>query len=160
MIAYAAFMPVMLAVMEIPGCLVALFLVSRLRARGMDPLGNMPSEKGYDPRAIGADNGNDEHGGASHSGSRAKADNGNHRGFNWELLHEVFLNPGLYLLFGGIVIGYISRLQGEKVVKDDDLMFVALFQAACACFCWRWGSRLASGCATWRRPASPSFFTR
>ena len=50
-IAYEAYMPVMLAVMEIPGCLVALYLVSRLRHRGMDPLGNMPDEPGYDPKA-------------------------------------------------------------------------------------------------------------
>ena len=32
-------MPVMLAVMEIPGCLVALYLVARLRHRGMDAAG-------------------------------------------------------------------------------------------------------------------------
>src|SRR5437016_12029628 len=37
----AAYMPVMLAVMEIPGCLVALYLVSRLRNAGMDALGHM-----------------------------------------------------------------------------------------------------------------------
>ncbi len=47
----APYMPVMLAVMEIPGCLVALFLVSRLRATGMDALGHMPDEDGYDPNA-------------------------------------------------------------------------------------------------------------
>src|SRR5262249_13318560 len=45
-IRYAAYMPVMLAVMEIPGCLVGLFLVSRLRHAGMDALGNMPDEPG------------------------------------------------------------------------------------------------------------------
>ena len=33
-IAFNAWMPVMLAVMEIPGCLVALYLVARLRHRG------------------------------------------------------------------------------------------------------------------------------
>ena len=41
-IAFDAYMPVMLAIMEIPGCLVALYLVSRLRHEGMDALGNMP----------------------------------------------------------------------------------------------------------------------
>src|SRR5260370_1740260 len=51
-ISYAAFMPVMLAVMEIPGCLVGLFLVSRLRNQGMDPLGNMPDEPDYNPHAL------------------------------------------------------------------------------------------------------------
>ena len=58
-VAYAAYMPVMLAIMEIPGCLVALYLVSRLRPRGMDAAGNMPDEAGYDlrgpclPRSLG-----------------------------------------------------------------------------------------------------------
>ena len=50
-IAFDAYMPVMLAIMEIPGCLVALYLVSRLRHEGMDALGNMPDEPGYDPDA-------------------------------------------------------------------------------------------------------------
>src|SRR4051812_246336 len=36
---YAQYMPVMLAIMEIPGCLVALFLVSRMRHQGMDRWG-------------------------------------------------------------------------------------------------------------------------
>ncbi len=45
--AFDAYMPVMLAVMEIPGCLVALYLVARLRHKGMDALGNMPDEPGY-----------------------------------------------------------------------------------------------------------------
>ena len=34
--------------------------------------------------------------------------------FSPELLHEVFLNPGLFLLFGGILIGFISGLQGAS----------------------------------------------
>jgi len=38
-IAFNAYMPVMLAVMEIPGCLVALYLVARLRHRGIGPSG-------------------------------------------------------------------------------------------------------------------------
>ena len=46
-IAFDAYMPVMLAVMEIPGCLVALYLVARLRDRGMDADGEMPDEPGY-----------------------------------------------------------------------------------------------------------------
>ncbi|EUA18339.1 conserved membrane permease domain protein [Mycobacterium xenopi 3993] len=35
-------MPVMLAVMEMPGCLVALYLAARLRHRGMDAAGPCP----------------------------------------------------------------------------------------------------------------------
>jgi len=45
--AYAQYMPVMLAVMEIPGCLVGLAQISRLRHTGMDRWGNMPDEAGY-----------------------------------------------------------------------------------------------------------------
>ena len=51
-IPYAAYMPVLLAVMEIPGCLVALFLVSLLRRHGMDGKGNMPGESDYDPNSL------------------------------------------------------------------------------------------------------------
>ena len=46
-ILHDSYMPVMLAVMEIPGCLIGLFLISRLRRKGMDPAGNMPGEAGY-----------------------------------------------------------------------------------------------------------------
>src|SRR5262249_6567318 len=48
--------------------------------------------------------------------------------FSPAVLHEVFLNPGLYLLFGGILVGFLSREQGPKVVKDYDPLFVQLFQ--------------------------------
>jgi hypothetical protein len=160
-IAFAAYMPVMLAVMEVPGCLVALFLVARLRAKGMDARGYAPDEPGYDPNRNGndleqsaqgaADHGNG-HGGNGGGGggtkvatrSAAKIAHGNPSGpddeegvqklINWELLHELFLNPGLYLLFGGIVIGCVSRMQGEKVTKDDDFLFVTLFQGALCLF--------------------------
>ena len=43
---YDAYMPVMLAVMEIPGCLVALYLVSRLRHQGMDAAGQHAGRAG------------------------------------------------------------------------------------------------------------------
>ena len=114
-ISYAAYMPVLLAVMEIPGCLVALLLVARLRARGMDDEGNMPGEPGFtghhDPAHRPA------------SGLVSK-----------KVLHEVFLNPGLYLLFGGIAIGFISRLQGEAVTRADDNLFVSLFHGVLCLF--------------------------
>ena len=51
-----------------------------------------------------------------------------------KLLHEVFLNTGLYLLFGGILIGYISGMQGEKVTREDDHFFVSLFQGVLCLF--------------------------
>ena len=58
-----------------------------------------------------------------------------HEGFlSKELLHEVFLNPGIYLLFGGIAIGFISQLQGHAVTAPDDSLFVTLFQGILCLF--------------------------
>jgi hypothetical protein len=162
-IAFNAYMPVMLAVMEIPGCLVALYFVALLRHRGMDAAGNLPDEPGYTPPVkVGVG-----------PGTAAKPPHGqsleaeHERGVeqelelameklehpNWEpdqspaigkakrmplfsreLLQEVFLNPGLVLLFGGITIGLISGLQGQKVVADDDKFFVMAFQGVLCLF--------------------------
>ncbi len=127
-ISYAAYMPVMLAVMEVPGCLVALFLVSRLRRTGMDSRGNMPGEPGYDKSTVPDPS-------AAHGHGNGDDANGRFASFiNWELLHEVFLNPGLFLLFGGIFIGFVGRLQGEDVTKPDDPLFVTLFQGSLCLF--------------------------
>src|SRR4051812_17153273 len=49
----ASYMPVMLAIMEIPGCLVGLAQISRLRRTGMDRWGNMPDEPGYMKPPVG-----------------------------------------------------------------------------------------------------------
>ena len=225
-IAFAPYMPVLLAVMEIPGCLVALFLVSKMRQRGMDSAGNMPGELGYNrfreamiaaPRHIGIDDDFEEldreefsdefaeeeelatvGGGRSQvrsagrssvsktsSGGNGRSGYSSHRaGSNdhatpsagspshdslddkksadeleahlalqqidigqsdavakknssWmspELLHEVFLNPGIFLLFAGVAIGFISRLQGEKVTATDDALFVHLFHGILCVF--------------------------
>jgi hypothetical protein len=46
----------------------------------------------------------------------------------------VFLNPGIYLLFVGILIGYISRRQGAKVAAVDDPLFLNLFQGLLCLF--------------------------
>jgi hypothetical protein len=153
-IVYDAYMPVMLAIMEIPGCLVALYLVSRLRHEGMDPQGNMPDEPGYDPKAIpparvgGEAHGNHgvesetelslekmehpDNGNGNGNGNRGKPKTGGI--FSGKLLHEVFLNSGLYLLFGGIAIGFISGLQGPEVTRADDSFFVTLFQGILCLF--------------------------
>jgi hypothetical protein len=142
--AFDGFMPVMLAVMEIPGCLVALYLAARLREKGMDALGNMPDEPSYRPPArVGP-------GAASRLGVKQETklalEVPEHRDDDAEedgttthvgtvtLLREVLLNPGLYLLFGGIVIGLVSRLQGPKVVHDNDHVFVAAFQGVLCLF--------------------------
>lgn len=167
--AFNAYMPVMLAVMEIPGCLVALYLVGRLRRKGMDANGLMPDERGYSPPGggpgaavlpsrdqdldaenierghtaerrleIALEKRDDSHSGAP--GRRKKAPPIISR----ELLGEVFLNPGLALLIGGIVVGLISGLQGAKVVHDDDTFFVSAFQGALCLFLLEMGITAAS----------------
>lgn len=216
-IAFAPYMPVMLAIMEIPGCLIALFIVSRLRRNGMDAHGNMPGEPNYGavaltrgrsaPRIasdeeedaetfetdevqelVGAGAARISHGrrATSHalhgSGTTigrisspprrdnlagtpsSSQDDANARDraeaiaaedeislqkvergadataskagglLNGTLLHEVFLNPGIYLLFAGILIGFISRLQGAKVIVANDHVFVELFQGMLCLF--------------------------
>ncbi|HEY1842228.1 MAG TPA: sodium-dependent bicarbonate transport family permease [Mycobacterium sp.] len=141
--AFNGFMSVMLAVMEMPGCLVALYFAARLRQKGMDARGNMPDEAGYtQPARVGP-------GAASQLGlaqetkralkgpDQSDDDDGadtKTRVGTVALLREVLLNPGLYLLFGGIIIGLISRLQGPKVVHDNDHVFVAAFQGVLCLF--------------------------
>ena len=49
-------------------------------------------------------------------------------------MREVFLNPGICLLLGGIAIGFISGLQGSKVTGVDDPVFVTAFQGALCLF--------------------------
>ena len=142
-IAFDAYMPVMLAEMEIPGCLVALYLAARLRSRGMDPEGNMPDEPGYCAAAtVGAAPG------AASAGEREIASGeeeylerqiprapGVDRPVpKTELINEVLLNPGICLLVGAIIIGFISGLQGQKVVHDDNSFFVSAFQGALCLF--------------------------
>lgn len=191
-IAAAPYMPVMLAVMEIPGCLVALLIVAKLRQAGMDAEGNSPGEPGYRIQPLekvtaklapkhGTHEGNGDeaneggwspegNGSGSYQGAPltlAMADGSSvavaeaatgtlarvseaierekvlslqeekvvapvvHKPapvFSKELLHEVFLNPGIFLLFAGIAVGFISGLQGEKVTAKYDELFLNLFQ--------------------------------
>jgi len=226
-IAYAPYMPVMLAVMEIPGCLVALYIVAQLRREGMDAAGNMPGDPAYNPRlkrATESDHGaHDEeearaarrarkeelvgvtsggasswdkqeagsysHSGAgSHGGSSTGNDAGDNRdrvaadrkqaflaleqeaglnaeemaaakeGGSWlnkETLHEVFMNPGIFLLFAGIAIGFIGRLQGDKVTAADDPLFLTLFHGMLCIFLLEMGITACSklrdlGTAGWQ----------
>jgi uncharacterized protein len=166
--AFDAYMPVMLAVMEVPGCLVALFLVARLRHKGMDADGNMPSEHGYTAPAPAKF----APGAAAQPGPGQHLDTEDDRGIaqpldfsldkrqqrqldgvdetskkpplvSRQLLREVFLNPGLLLLFGGITIGFISGLQGHKVTHDDDIFFISAFQGALCLFLLEMGMTAA-----------------
>ena len=168
-LAFDAYMPVMLAVMEVPGCLVALYLVARLRHKGMDAEGNMPGEPGY--RALAApakfapgaaaqprpgqqlDAENDS--GVARELDFSLSDRQRHEPeaveetgkkpslFSGQLFREVFLNPGLLLLFGGITIGFISGLQGHKVTHDDDVFFISAFQGALCLFLLEMGMTAA-----------------
>jgi uncharacterized protein len=136
-LAFDAYMPVMLAVMEIPGCLVALYLVARLRKRGMDPAGNMPDEPGFcAPATVGAHvppvDREIASGKPEYRGQLSLADD--QRVSKTELVNEVVLNPGICLLVGAIVIGFISGLQGQKVIHDDNTFFVSAFQGALCLF--------------------------
>jgi uncharacterized protein len=160
-LAFDAYMPVMLAVMEIPGCLVALYLVARLRHRGMDQDGNMPDEPGY----IAPVAANVGPGAAAQPapGQQLEPDteervqyalirrhrlgsgDGEKEGiFSRQLMREVFLNPGLCLLFGGIIIGFVSGLQGHKVTHDADSLFITAFQGALCLFLLEMGMTAAS----------------
>jgi uncharacterized protein len=166
-LAFDAYMPVMLAVMEIPGCLVALYLVARLRHRGMDPDGNMPDEPGYIapvPAKVGPGAAAQPAAGQEldiepdteervqyalirrrRPGWGDAAGTGEREGiFSRQLLREVFLNPGLCLLFGGIVIGFVSGLQGHKVTHDADSLFITAFQGALCLFLLEMGMTAAS----------------
>jgi hypothetical protein len=169
-IAFNAYMPVMLAVMEIPGCLVALYLVARLRHRGMDAAGNTADEPGYLPVKVGVGPGtaarptpgqslDNERGLAVEEELELSLEKGERTEeldvsppapltkkpslFSRELFQEVFLNPGLVLLIGGIVIGLISGLQGQKVVQDDDKFFVLAFQGVLCLFLLEMGMTAA-----------------
>jgi hypothetical protein len=159
--AYAQYMPVMLAVMEIPGCLVGLAQISRLRRTGMDRWGNMPDEPGYNqaPSAPAVAHGHGHDDGHGHAASVKRVHGESSGGaatavaeeeelaspaavapkksgglLDPKVLHEVFLNPGLYLLFGGILIGFIGRRQGPAVTAVDDPFFVTMFQGVLCLF--------------------------
>jgi len=132
--------------MEIPGCLVALYLASRMRASGeMDAFGNMPGEPDYDASTVPKRSRPDADvslepvtvaAGVQSLGAAAAVPDLPQPEpiFSKKVIHEVFFNPGLYLLFGGIMIGFISRLQGAKVTEIDDKFFVLLFHGILCLF--------------------------
>lgn len=147
-IVFDSYMPVMLAIMEIPGCLVALLLVARLRRRGMDSTGLLPGEIGY--IGSGASVVRVAQGSSTETVSfvaledfpedleaksgKAAALDAEPSFISGAILREVFLNPGLCLLMGGIAIGFISGLQGQKVTAVDDPVFLTAFQGALCLF--------------------------
>jgi hypothetical protein len=139
-IASAPYMPVMVAVMEIPGCLLSLVLVANLRKNGMDANGNMPGEMDYvtsealasveipamDTSLISED---------KNLQARVKK-----KMIDGHLLHEVFLNPGTFLLFAGVVIGLLASLKGGKATEQVDHLFNFQFQAMLCLFLMEMGT--------------------
>ncbi len=170
-LAFNAYMPVMLAVMQIPGCLVALYLAGRLRHKGMDAAGFMSDEPGYTvsakagvgpgPAARPAGENLDtqhqrgveqelefslekrEHPEWEPEQTPARQSGKSRHTLSRALLREVFFNPGVGLLFGGIAIGFVSQLQGAKVVHDDNAFFVGAFQGALCLFLLEMGMTAA-----------------
>jgi uncharacterized protein len=118
----------------IPIMMVALYLVARLRNRGMDPAGNMRDESGYCALVTAGereiDSGKEEYA----ERQLPHAVSVEPRPAKTELLNEVLLNPGICLLVGAIFIGFISGLQGQKAIQDDNSFFVSAFQGALCLF--------------------------
>jgi hypothetical protein len=170
------YMPVLLAVMETPGCLVCLYQISRLRQQGMDKIGNMPDEEGYlgpaphrraeeemealseeGEEAVAGKAGStavvvrgaakvaapaapDSDGHDHHEENGGNGGHGQPHGiFSWQIIHEVFFNPGLYFLFGGIFIGLIAGklfipYGKEDVIRSENLLFVTLMHGVLCLF--------------------------
>ena len=133
----------------------------------MDPAGTMPGEPGFNPEArpalaSGLEDDHpspEDHGLVSPSQAEAveveremsleKRSHPTRFGrrpagvLSPQLLHEVFLNPGIYLLFVGIVIGFVSRRQGAKVTAVDDPLFLNMFQGLLCLFLLEMGMTAA-----------------
>ncbi len=139
-LSYAPFMPVMVAIMEVPGCLVALIIVARLRAQGMDSQGNMPDETNYlrpvaealslDIPAMDTTLIPDDHNMANRRKKKL---------IDGHMLHEVLLNPGIYLLFTGVVIGLLVGLKGKKATEEVGDLFNFEFQGMLCLFIMEMG---------------------
>ncbi|HEY9784342.1 MAG TPA: sodium-dependent bicarbonate transport family permease [Candidatus Obscuribacterales bacterium] len=151
-IVFAPYMPVMLAIMEIPGCLVALYLVSRLRKNGLDSDGYMPDERQIKSAfiSVAVEPGRDPV--REEESMALETHSSNTPSRSWKsVAREVFLNPGLFLLFSGIIVGFISRLQGPAVVRDDDTLFIGLFQGILCLFLLEMGMAAAKRMEDLRR---------
>jgi hypothetical protein len=164
------YMPVLLAVMETPGCLVCLYQIARLRRQGMDAAGNMPDEEHYakpvvrcvqveedDESSVEIQSSSAVEDGATAVATHAAVRVARHtvhpgngpahgspersnRMFSWAILHEVFLNPGLYFLFAGTIIGlvagklFIPYKDKADLIKSENLLFVTLMHGILCLF--------------------------
>jgi len=157
-IAFDAYMSFALVLMDICGCLLALYLVARLRHRGLDAAGFMPDEPGYtrpgDPRRAEradpfAERGRqDELEFALERPEYPDADARNPVAtnsptFSRAIVREMFRNPGFVLLVGGIIIGFGASIQGQKVVHDQNELFVSAFHGVLCIFLLEMGMTAA-----------------
>ena len=155
-IVFDAYMPVLLAVMEIPGCLVALYLVARLRSRGMDPAGNMlmspataPSSSPANTRSLRGKQNISNHSSPTREAWTSATPKPSCSTRSWP-------TPATALLVGAIFIGFISGLQGQKVIHDDNAFFVSAFQGVLCLFLLEMGM-VASRKLKDLRSAGPGF---
>jgi len=142
-IAFVSYMPVMLAVMEIPGCLVGLYLVSHLRKKGLTADGYMPGERSLKPSIVLPEPSGNPTTEKESIALEMTLPQYTRTSCWLSIAKEVFLNPGLFLLLSGITVGFLSRLQGASVVMDDDRLFVGLFQGMLCLFLLEMGMTAA-----------------
>ena len=143
----------MLAVMEIPGCLVALYLVSRLRHQGMDPLGQHARRAGLRPERHGpsVERSSDGHGDGRHTAvedekkmsmemTRARrqrqrqrpAEGGRLRARNCSTKSSS--TPASTCSSAGSSSASSAACKGQEVTRADDNFFVDLFQGILCLF--------------------------
>ena len=157
-ITFDAYMSFALVLMDICGCMLALYMVARLRDRGLDAAGFMPDERGYTPPGAA--------GRAEREDPRAERGRQDELKFALErpvhpgadarppertktpvisraIAGEMFRNPGFVLLVGGMIIGFGSAIQGQKVVHDQNELFVSAFHGVLCIFLLEMGMAAA-----------------
>jgi len=157
-IAFDAYMSFALVLMDICGCMLALYLVARLRHRGLNAAGFMPDEAGYippgDPGRAGRENPLAERGRQDElefALQRPEHPDADTRplelrkapALSRAIVGEMFRNPGFVLLVGGIIIGFGASIQGQKVVHDQNELFVSAFHGVLCIFLLEMGMTAA-----------------
>ena len=152
-ITFDAYMSFTLVLMDICGCLLALYIVARLRHRGLDSAGFMPGERG-DHRA-GAPGPAERARGRQdelefalqrpvHPDAEARTPERTKAPVvSRAIVQEMLRNPGFVLLVGGIVIGFVASIQGQKVVHDQNELFVSAFHGVLCIFLLEMGMTAA-----------------
>jgi uncharacterized protein len=84
-----------------------------------------------------------------------------HNLFSWSILHELFFNPGSYVLFAGILIGLIAGKlfipsHKENSIASENFLFVTLMRGILCLFRLEMGIT-ASEYLCDRKKAGPGF---